>query len=245
MNDKWILILGANSDIAKATAKRFAKDGYSLFLASRNVNELNYDASNIEILYGVKVIVLYFDAIDYKSHLNFYRSLSQNPVGVIFSIGLMGKQVVEQENFNLAKLAIDTNYVAAVSILEIVASDFEKRKYGFIVGISSVAGDRGRKSNYIYGSSKAGLSAYLEGLRNRLNDSNIQLLIIKPGFVETKMTEGIDLPRSLTSSPKIVADAIYKGVLKKKNTVYVKTFWRFIMYVIRLIPDAIFKKLDL
>jgi decaprenylphospho-beta-D-erythro-pentofuranosid-2-ulose 2-reductase len=245
MKDKWILILGANSDIAKATAERFAKSGCSLILASRNLSELRNEAANLEIRYDTNIKVLYFDATDFESHFNFYKSLLPSPDGVIMAFGLMNQQNSEQDNFDLAKLTIDTNYISAVSILEIVASDFQKRKYGFIVGISSVAGDRGRQSNYIYGSSKAGLSAYLEGLRGRLYESNVELLIVKPGFVETKMTEGMKFPVGLATNPKTIANAIHNGVLKKKNTIYVKTLWRFIMLIIQLIPDSIFKKLKL
>jgi len=157
----------------------------------------------------------------------------------------LGDQKKQQKEFELAKLALDTNFMAAISVLEPVASDFEQRKFGFIVGISSVAGDRGRASNYIYGSSKAGLSVYLEGLRHRLFKSNVRVLIVKPGFVATKMTANMDLPQGLTADPNQVADAIYKGVSKKKNTIYIKSIWRYIMMIIRLIPESIFKKLNL
>lgn len=245
MNEKWILILGANSNIAIATAHRFAQDGSSIYLASRNVTELNKEASNLQIRYGVKVKVKYFDALDFKSHSNFYKDLSPKPEGVILAFGVLGDQKKQQKEFELAKLALDTNFMAAVSVLEPVASDFEQRKSGFIVGISSVAGDRGRASNYIYGSSKAGLSVYLEGLRHRLFKSNVHVLIVKPGFVATKMTANMDLPQRLTAEPNQVANAIYKGVSKKKNTIYIKSIWRYIMMIIRLIPESIFKKLNL
>jgi short-subunit dehydrogenase len=245
MNNNWILILGAGSDIAIATAHKYAQNGYSIYLCSRNIEELKKEARNIEIRYEVNVKVLYFDALDYESHKEFYNDLPVKPKGVLLAFGLLGEQEVQQKQFKLAKLAIDTNYVSVVSILEIISRDFERRKSGFIVGVSSVAGDRGRASNYIYGSSKAGLSVYLAGLRHRLFKSNVHVFTVKPGFVATKMTFNMDLPRRLTADPIQVANAIYKGMLRKKNTVYVKPIWRYIMMIIRSIPELIFKKLNL
>jgi short-subunit dehydrogenase len=245
MNNNLILILGAGSDIAIATAHKYAQNGYSIYLCSRNIEELKKEARNIEIRYEVNVKVLYFDALDYESHKEFYNDLPVKPKGVLLAFGLLGEQEVQQKQFKLAKLAIDTNYVSVVSILEIISRDFERRKSGFIVGVSSVAGDRGRASNYIYGSSKAGLSVYLAGLRHRLFKSNVHVFTVKPGFVATKMTFNMDLPRRLTADPIQVANAIYKGMLRKKNTVYVKPIWRYIMMIIRSIPELIFKKLNL
>jgi short-subunit dehydrogenase len=138
-----------------------------------------------------------------------------------------------------------TNYVGAVSILNLVAHDYLQRRAGVIVGVSSVAGDRGRASKLLYGSSKAGFSAYLSGLRNKLAPSGVHVLSVKPGFVSTRMTAGMDLPPLLTATPEQVALAVYKAVIRRQNTLYVKWFWRWIMLVIRLIPEPLFKKLHL
>jgi short-subunit dehydrogenase len=108
-----------------------------------------------------------------------------------------------------------------------------------------VAGDRGRASKLIYGSSKAGFSAYLSGLRNKLAASGVHVLSVKPGFVSTRMTAGMDLPALLTATPEQVAMAVYKAVIRRQNTLYVKWFWRWIMLIIRLIPEPLFKKLHL
>jgi short-subunit dehydrogenase len=140
---------------------------------------------------------------------------------------------------------INVNYTGAISILNIVANDFEKERRGFIVGVSSVAGDRGRKANYIYGSAKAGFSAYLSGLRNRLNDSGVQVLTVKPGFVNTKMTEGLDLPPKLTASPSEVAEDIFNAQQKGRNILYTKPIWMVIMLIIKHIPEFIFKKMSI
>ena len=245
MNNNWILILGAGSDIAIATAHKYAQNGCSIYLCSRNIKELKKEARNIEIRHEVNVDVIYFDALDYESHKEFYSDLPVKPKGVLLAFGLLGDQEAQQRQFELAKSVMDTNYVSAVSILEVVSQDFEKRKSGFIVGISSVAGDRGRSSNYIYGGSKAGLSTYLEGLQHRLCKSNVHVLIVKPGFVATKMTADMNLPDLLTAKPDEVSSAIYKGVEKKKNVIYVKSVWFFIMVLIKNIPKFIFKKTSL
>jgi short-subunit dehydrogenase len=145
-------------------------------------------------------------------------------------------------NWNESLRTINTNYTGAVSILNIVAADYARRKSGTIVGISSVAGMRGRQSNYLYGSAKAAFTAYLSGLRNKLFHSNVHVLTVLPGFVYTKMTEHLQLPKPLTAKPEEVALAVYEGVQKKKNIVYVKWFWRWIMKIITAIPESVFKK---
>jgi len=161
---------------------------------------------------------------------------------VISAVGYLGEQDRAQSDFREAKKIIDTNYAGVVSLLNIIANDFEKRKNGFIVGISSVAGDRGRKSNYIYGSAKAALTTYLSGLRNRLYDANVQVLTVKPGFVATKMTEGMALPEKLTAQPEEVAEDIYKAQQKGRNVLYTKWMWRWVMLIIKSIPEFLFKK---
>jgi short-subunit dehydrogenase len=137
---------------------------------------------------------------------------------------------------------INTNFTGAVSILNLVAGYYATQKHGAIIGISSVAGERGRQSNYIYGSSKAGFTTYLSGLRNRLYHSNVHVLTVLPGFVYTKMTEHLTLPKLLTATPAQVAEAVYKSAKRKRNVIYVKWFWRWIMYIIKFIPESIFKK---
>ncbi len=245
MNDQWLLILGANSDIAVETARRFAKNNWNLMLASRNVSNLNKVASDIEIKQKVRVKTFQFDAAEYKSHKLFYNKLPHKPDGVLLAFGYLGDQEIAQNDFREAKKSLDVNYNGAVSILEIVADDFVKRGEGFIAGISSVAGERGRQENYIYGSAKAGFTAYLSGLRQRLFKKNVHVLTIKPGFVDTKMTFDHDLPSFLTATPAQVGKAIYKGVIKQKDVIYVYPAWRLIMLVIRFIPESIFKRLKL
>lgn len=241
----YVLIAGAKSDIAKATAREYAKRGYDLYLAARNANELEAFANDITVRTPQTVKIMELDILDYQSHKPFYEQLPERPSGVITAVGYLGSQEKAQSNFNEAKRIMDTNYTGVVSLLNIIANDFEQRKSGFIVGISSVAGDRGRKSNYIYGSAKAAFTAYLSGLRNRLYHAHVQVLTVKPGFVATMMTEGMDLPEMLTSLPEEVAKDIYTAQHKGKSVIYTKWIWKWIMLIIRNIPEWIFKRMSI
>jgi short-subunit dehydrogenase len=149
------------------------------------------------------------------------------------------------EDWLEAERILATNFTGAVSILNIVAADYMQRGSGMIVGISSVAGDRGRGSNYLYGSAKAGFTAYLSGLRNRAFKKGVTVITVKPGFAATRMTAHLNLPPALTASPEQVATAVVKGMDRKQNTVYVKGLWKWMMLVIGMIPENVFKKLSL
>jgi len=241
----YLLIIGANSDIAKELARVYAKNGYNLYLANRDISKLDTFKKDIEIKYQKDVKLLELDILDFDSHKEFYESLEKKPLGVVSAVGYLGDQKVAERDFVESKKIIDTNFTGVVSLLNIVANDFEKRGSGFIIGISSVAGDRGRKSNYIYGSSKAAFSSYLSGLRNRLSQNNINVLTVKPGFVDTKMTRGMDLPPRLTAKPYDVAQDIFKAQEKGKDIIYTKSLWKIIMLIIKLIPEWKFKKMSI
>lgn len=240
-----VLILGATSDIAQAVARRLAAENYQLQLAARDPDDLDTFASDLQIRYRAEVRTYAFDATQFESHAEFYRSLSPTPTMVVLVFGYLGDQEEGQRNWSEAAKIIDTNYTGAVSVLNIVAEDYARKQSGVIVGISSVAGDRGRGSNYLYGSAKAGLTAYLSGLRNRLAKQGVPVVTVKPGFVATSMTEGLDLPPLLTARPESVASDIFGAIKRKKDVVYTRWFWRWIMLIIRLIPEKIFKKLNL
>jgi len=242
---EYVLIIGAKSDIAKATARKYAEEGFNLYLAARNTDELQELASDIHTRTEKDVQCFDLDVLDQKSHQAFYESLPEKPIGVISAVGYLGEQETAQNESEEANLILNTNYTGVVSLFNIIANDFEKRKSGFIVGISSVAGERGRKSNYIYGSAKAALTCYLSGLRNRLHESNVQVLTVKPGFVATKMTATMELPEKLTAQPEAVAVDIYKAQNKGKNVLYTKWIWRWVMLIIKMIPEGVFKRLGL
>jgi len=242
---KNALILGATSDMALAIARTFADHGYSLTLAARNMDRLKAMEADITIRHRVHVVTVLFDALDIPSHQAFYDSLAVKPDVVICVFGLLGDQARAQGDWSHVMEILSSNFIGAVSILNIVANDFEKRKQGTIVGISSVAGERGRQSNYFYGSAKAGFTAYLSGLRNRLYKSGVHVLTVKPGFVKTRMLDNMKTPGPLTASPSKVARDVYNAVVKRKDTIYTLWLWRPIMYIIKTIPEGMFKKMKL
>lgn len=242
---KSVLILGAGSDIAVACARKFASEKYNILLAGRNKERFEPLRSDLIIRNGIEAAEYEFDAADFGSHTQFYSSLKNKPDVTICVFGYLGDQAAAQSDWEACEKTINTNYTGAVSILNIIANDYEQKKNGTIIGISSVAGDRGRQSNYIYGSAKAGFSAYLSGLRNRLYKSGANVVTVKPGFVATKMTEDLNLPAPLTASPEQVANDIFKAYKKRKHTLYTKWMWKYIMLIIKNIPEPIFKKLKL
>ncbi len=241
----YVLILGASSDVAVACAHRFAKEKYDLFLAGRDADQLNILANDIAIKHGVKTQAVIFDALLFDEHASFYASLNPKPEIAICVFGLLGDQSISAKDWTSCKMVIDSNFTGAASILNVIANDFEERKSGVIVGISSVAGERGRQSNYIYGSAKAGFTAYLSGLRNRLLTSGVHVVTVKPGFINTRMTENLKLPKPITAQPIQLGDAIFNAVNKKRNVIYVLPVWSLIMLIIRNVPEGIFKKLKL
>lgn len=243
---KNILILGSNSDIGQACAYRFAKEGYNIILATRTVDAHQTNlAADLNIRFEVKVINIYFDALKTDLHDEFYTSLPFSPDIVISVFGSLGKQNQAQNDFKQSRLILDSNLTGNISLLGIVANDMEQRKTGTIICLSSVAGLRGRQSNYLYGTAKAGLTTFLSGLRNRLYSSGVNVITVIPGFMQTKMIDNIPTPGILTATPEEVAQRIWKAFVKKKNVVYVYGRWRWIMLIIRIIPETIFKRLKL
>lgn len=237
-----ILVLGATSDIGFAIAKKFAEEKYDIQLAARNIDQLKPFQSDLQIRYGVICSIHSFDAINFDTHTFFYNALTPKPDITVYVIGYMTDNEKAISNWNETLKTIHSNYTGAVSILNIVAADYALKRAGIIIGISSVAGNRGRQSNYIYGSAKAAFTTYLSGLRNKLFHEKVHVMTVLPGFVYTKMTEHLQLPKLLTAKPDEVAKAVYKGVQKKQNSIYVKWFWKWIMLIITSIPESIFKK---
>jgi short-subunit dehydrogenase len=241
-----VLILGATSAIASALAKEFAAHKFDLILGGRDREELSALASDLSLRYGVRNSILSFDALDTQTHASTLQSsLSEAGKaleGVVLCIGYLGDQAKGQTDWEEARRILETNFTGCVSALNILANHFEPRRAGFICAISSVAGDRGRQSNYLYGAAKAGLTAYLQGLRNRLYPSNVSVITVKPGFVDTRMTYGRP-GLFLVASPESVAKGIFKAIAKGKDVVYLPWFWRFIMLIVQSIPEAIFKRM--
>ncbi|MBX9760256.1 MAG: SDR family oxidoreductase [Beijerinckiaceae bacterium] len=245
MSKGSILVLGGASDMGLAVAHRFAKEGFDVQLAARRPEELDRAKTDIEVRHHVAVTVHAFDALAFHAHEHFMQQLPKLPDVAVCVVGLLGEQRENETDLEAAVRVMRSNYEGPATILSVVANLFEARGAGTIVGVSSVAGDRGRATNYVYGSAKAGFTAFLSGLRNRLAKNGVHVVTVKPGFVATRMTEGMKLPPALTATPEAVADQIYAAVLKKRNVVYAKPVWRAVMGVIGAIPEGIFKKLKI
>lgn len=241
MTIKTVLILGAKSDIGIAIARKFALEGYDIQLAGRNLEEVESIKNDLQTRFDVNIKAYDFDTINYSGFLDFINKLKNLPDVVICTIGNMPQQKFCEENLDLRTNVFRANFEGPANILSEIANLFEKRSYGTIVGISSVAGERGRASNYIYGSAKAGFTAFLSGLRNRLNKSNVNVITVLPGPVFTKMTKGLPLPKLLTNTKENVADDIFKAVINKKDIVYTGKIWKLLIFIIKLIPEGIFK----
>jgi len=238
---KTILIIGAKSDIALAVAHKFASEGYNLLLAARNSSELNVMVGDFEIRYKINVSAYELDILKYDTFINFIDSLNCLPDVVLCAVGILGDQKDDEKSFLNSTLVMRTNYEGPSLLLGEIANRFEIRGSGSIIGISSIAGDRGRASNYIYGSAKSGFTAFLSGLRNRLHESNVSVLTVLPGYVETKMTSDLQLPKLITSNTNNISSTIFK---KHKNSETFYPFpWRWIILLIKFIPEKIFLRL--
>lgn len=245
MNKQSILVLGGGSDIGLAIARRFAKEGFDVQLAARRPEDLETARADMEVRYRVAVTLHAFDALAADAHAQFMQGLPALPDVAACVVGLLGEQRENETDIEAAVRVMRSNYEGPATILGVIANLFEARGSGTIIGVSSVAGDRGRATNYVYGSAKAGFSAFLSGLRNRLAKKGVHVMTVKPGFVATRMTEGMKLPPALTATPEAVADQVHAAFLKKRDVVYAKPVWRVVMGVIGAIPEGIFKKLKI
>lgn len=240
-----VLILGARSDIGRAVAHAFAARGHALQLAARNAASLAADRADLSLRHGVPVTLHEFDALAPDTHEAFVAALPDLPQIAICTVGLMGNQQESARDIAAAIRVMRSNYEGPASILAVLANRFEARGSGTLVGISSVAGQRGRAVNYVYGSAKAGLTAFLSGLRNRLAGRGVHVVTVLPGYVATRMTEGMALPPRLIAQPEEVADAIVRAVAHRRDVIHIRPVWRPIMALIRLIPERLFKRMRL
>lgn len=237
-----VLILGARSDMARATARAFAALGHPVQLAARDADSMELEKADLETRYGVAVTLHEFDALDVNGHEAFVDGLPVLPRIAICAVGTMGEQDENEKDPVKAVAVLRSNFEGPAIVFGVLAERFVNRGSGTLVGISSVAGDRGRASNYVYGSAKAGFTAFLSGLRNRLAKQNVHVVTVKPGFVNTAMTAHLDLPARLTAEPDEVAAAIVKAVEKRRNIIYVRPIWWLVMSIICAVPEMIFKK---
>ncbi len=242
-----ILVLGATSAIAKHTTRLFAADNHTLYLVARNRDKLEAMKQDMLVRGATDVYIESRDLADDSQHAELLQNAT-TAMGsidtVLIAYGTLTDQQQAQQDYPRTLAELQINFLSVISLLTLLANQMEQQGSGSIAVISSVAGDRGRQSNYIYGTAKGGLSLFLQGLRNRLHKSGVHVLTIKPGFVDTPMTR--DFKKGmLWASPEAVSQAIYKGIKKRKHVIYTPFFWRFIMLIIKSIPETIFKRLSL
>ena len=244
---KKILIIGSNSAIAKASARLWAAQGHIIYAVARDKEQLNTQANDLEIRGAKKVYVGTFEALNFDIHERVIHNAYDAMGGIdilLIAYGTLPNQKQAQLDSGYALRQIQINATSVINILNYAANIFEKQGYGSIAVISSVAGDRGRQSNYIYGCAKAMLSSFLQGLRNRLAKNNVSVITIKPGFVDTPMTAEFNKGLLWATADK-VARQIIKAIDKQQDVVYTPKFWYCVMLVIKLIPEKVFKKMSL
>ncbi|WP_425051983.1 SDR family NAD(P)-dependent oxidoreductase [Psychromarinibacter sp. S121] len=245
MTETWIL-LGATSSMARALARAVAERGDSVILAGRDMAELEAMANDARLRGAKLAEAVLFDARDPGTFgpLIARAEALEGTINAAVFVGSMPEQAQIDADPSLVDGTVIDSFTGPARFLTMLAPVMESRGKGTVVGVGSVAGDRGRLGNYVYGAAKAGFATYLSGLRNRLTRSGCHVVTVKPGFVDTAMTWGIE-GMFLVAPPEKVAADILKAVRKKKNVIYTPFFWRYIMLIIRSVPEPIFKKLSI
>lgn len=237
---KMVLILGANSDVAKQCILQYLEKGFSIIASSRNLNSLEglVRENNID---SSKITLEYFDAADFSSHQKFYDELSEKPAIVIYAAGFLVENQKALHDFESAKRMMEVNYMGAVSILNIIAMDLSNKNLERIIGLSSLSGVRGRKSNFIYGSTKSAFTQYLAGLRQELAERKIIVNVLVSGYINTKINAGLELNKNLMMEQDYVA----KHIVNAGNSFsIVPNFkWKIIYYILKILPESLVAKL--
>lgn len=244
--DRTLLVVGGTSDIGRATAQCYGQAGWRILLAARRADEAQRNADDIAVRTKAEVTVHPLDILEMDRFDAFVDGLPALPDTLVCVVGELGDQALGQTDPAHAQRLLRTNFEGPALLLGLFAERFVARGSGTIVGVSSVAGDRGRGSNYLYGSAKAGFTAFLSGLRNRLAPQGLRVVTVKPGFVRTQMTAGMALPPVLTADATEVGRAIFMAAEQGRgDVIYVRPLWRPVMMIIRAIPERIFKRLRL
>lgn len=256
--NKTLLVLGATSDIAIATLNLLAQEGWDFYLAGRDEQALAALAEKLQQQYNVQATFSRFDtAMDVTEQEAFWQEVlrtttpsiesEQNSTlaGLFCAVGYLGIPHQAEHNLKEGMLIVQSNFSGLIPIISLAANYFEQRRNGLMVVISSVAGDRGRASNYPYGSAKAGMTAYLSGLRARLARSKVHVMTVLPGFVDTRMLSYRSKTPYLCASVEEVAQDIIRGIHKRRSVVYSKWYWRYIMFGVKHMPEWMFKKITL
>lgn len=242
-----VVIFGATSAIAEATARLFAGKGDRICLVGRRPDRLEEIAADLRVRGAPQVEVVVADLAETGGHRQLVEIAAEKLGGLdtaLIAHGSLGDQKACESDWEAAEREVRINFLSAASLMEALAARFEAARTGTIAVISSVAGDRGRQSNYVYGAAKAGLSAWASGLRNRLAPAGVHVVTVKPGFVDTPMTAHV--PKGpLFASPEKVAKGIHRAIVRHRDVVYLPWFWAPIMAIVRAVPEAIFKRLRL
>jgi len=243
-----ILIIGATSAIAEATARLYASDGANLYLLARNESRLATIAADLKIRGAASVVTAPFDANAIDTHQELldtaHKTLGSFDI-VLIAHGTLGNQKAAESSVEETMRELQTNAMSTIALLTRLANMMEMQKQGTLAVISSVAGDRGRPSNYVYGTAKAAVTKFCEGLRARLFKCGVHLLTIKPGMVDTPMTAGMELPALLVAKPDDVASDIVTAIERKVDVLYTPWYWQYVMWIIIHMPGKVFKKLNL
>jgi len=241
---EYILIIGAKSDLAKNIADIYASKGYSLYLTGRDIKSLSKFSESLINDYGVDVKLIDLDLNQFNTHKAFVNKIATLPLGVICATGYYPNQLKAQIDNKEILNTTTANFTGPASIINCLVEEMKKIKKGFIIGISSVSGERGRKKNYIYGSAKNGFTTFLSGLRNDLFDQNIHVMTVILGFIRDE-TEMNFVKKTLSAKPREIAQSIVSNQIKCKDIVYLKWQWRYIMFIVRNIPEFIFKRINI
>ncbi|KMQ62715.1 3-oxoacyl-ACP reductase [Chryseobacterium sp. BLS98] len=237
---KTVLILGANSDVAKQCIRQYLEKGFSVTAASRDTASLQKFIIDHQ-LDPLKITVLYFDAVDFDSHQEFYDKLPVKPHIVVYAAGFLVDNEKALRDFKGTQQMMQVNYMGAVSILNIIAMDQSNKNLERIIGLSSLSGVRGRKSNFVYGSTKAAFTTYLAGLRQELASRKIKVNALVIGYIRTKINEGLQLNESLIMEPDYVA----KHIVNAGNsfTIVPNFKWKMIYMILKVLPESLVAKL--
>jgi short-subunit dehydrogenase len=244
---KRVLVLGATSGIAEACIRLWAQRGDHLFLVGRNAERLAAVAADAGVRGAASIGTAVVDLDDTARHAEMLAQAVNDPAGMdiaLLALGVLGDQAEAEQDFAAAQRIVQTNFVSAVSLLTWLGNHCAQQHRGTLAVLSSVAGERGRKSNYVYGSAKAGLTAFTDGLRNRLDRQGVRVMTIKPGPIKTAMTEGMKGSAKFADVDAVAATLV-KAIDRGDDIVYVPGIWRVIMAVVRAIPERVFKGLDL
>jgi decaprenylphospho-beta-D-erythro-pentofuranosid-2-ulose 2-reductase len=243
-----VLVLGGGSEIALATVRKLIQGRCrSVVLAGRDPEALARPAKELEAAGATSVDVVEFDGLDYASHDSFVHDVFAGRPDfdlVLLAFGVLGDQELAEVDGAEARRIIESNFTGAVSVLVPIVSALRAQGHGPVVVLSSVAGERARKSNFVYGSSKAGLDAFCQGLGDSLDSTGVRIVIVRPGFVHTKMTEGLE-PAPLATDPDSVADAIVAGLGRGSETIWAPGPLRYVMSILRHVPRPVFRRLPL